>query len=558
MCEVISGGSSKTMEEFLEIEELPDLEGPGPSVQGPAVQGPADLGQACRWQTDRSEWEWEEERRSFTSRGNTIFPGANFTRFKDLSPVELFDLIMDMDILNLIATESNRYALEKGGIEDTNFSAQDIRIFFAILILRGYSKVTDYKLYWSNSGDTENRMVKDAISKNRFVLVKRFFHMGEKPLVKEAKEGEAPGEDRYKKVRNLSVHLQAKFLEMFVPEQELSHDEAMIKYFGKNGLKQSLRNKPIRFGFKVWVLATVAGYVVSFDLYQGKGVGVHHTENVKTVGAAAASVLDLLDMLPKDKMDLPYHIYADNFFSSHRLIEVLTAENIQYTGTIRQDRVKGKPPITPVDKFKKKERGYYETVVLSDKSQIVTRWNDNAAVTLISSCHGVQPLGTAKRWSRKEKKRIEVPQPFVISQYNKFMIGVDRFDQNNNHLRIAVGGKKWYWPVTTWLLDTAVSNAWQLHRKSGGTMTMLEFKREIVCTILREAAATRTKRKQTGPVGARPGDGVRYDMIAHYVKRRPERRLCNMELCTARCVTYCLKCDRHVCIDHFQEYHTKK
>jgi hypothetical protein len=26
------------------------------------------------------------------------------------------------------------------------------------------------------------------------------------------------------------------------------------------------------------------------------------------------------------------------------------------------------------------------------------------------------------------------------------MFGVDRFDQNNNYLRISVGGKKWNWP----------------------------------------------------------------------------------------------------------------
>jgi hypothetical protein len=149
---------------------------------------------------------------------------------------------------------------------------------------------------------------------------------------------------RFKKVRPLANHLLAKFTEMYVPEQELSHDEAMIKYFGKNGLKQAIRNKPIRFGYKVWVLATVSGYVVTFDLYQGKGIGTYTTQNVKTVGAAAASVLDLLDLLPEEKLNLPYHLYADNFFSSHKLIEVLGEHNIQYTGTIRQDRVKGSPP----------------------------------------------------------------------------------------------------------------------------------------------------------------------------------------------------------------------
>jgi hypothetical protein len=115
---------------------------------------------------------------------------------------------------------------------------------------------------------------------------------------------------------------------MFVPEQEISHDEAMIKYFSKNSLKQSIRNKPIRFGYKVWVLATVSGYVVCFEMYQGKGVGDHTAENVQNVGAASATVLDLLDMLPEEKLDLPYHIFADNFFSSHKLIEVLGEKNI--------------------------------------------------------------------------------------------------------------------------------------------------------------------------------------------------------------------------------------
>jgi hypothetical protein len=54
-----------------------------------------------------------------------------------------------------------------------------------------------------------------------------------------------------------------------------------------------------------------------------------------------------------------------------------------------------------------------------------------------------------------------------MSTTYKFMFGVDRIDQNNNHLRIAIGGKNWNWPVVTWLLDTGVQNVWQLHKRSG-------------------------------------------------------------------------------------------
>ncbi len=43
----------------------------------------------------------------------------------------------------------------------------------------------------------------------------------------------------------------------------------MIPYYGRHGSKQRIQNKPIRSGYKVWVLAEVLGYVVQFDPYQG-------------------------------------------------------------------------------------------------------------------------------------------------------------------------------------------------------------------------------------------------------------------------------------------------
>jgi hypothetical protein len=96
-----------------------------------------------------------------------------------------------------------------------------------------------------------------------------------------------------------------------VPEQNLSHDEVIIKYFGKSGLKQAIRNKPIRFGFKSWVLSTVSGYVICFELYQGKGIGQYHVvENAAAVGAASGTLLDLIDIIPEEKKDLAYHFFG--------------------------------------------------------------------------------------------------------------------------------------------------------------------------------------------------------------------------------------------------------
>ena len=56
----------------------------------------------------------------------------------------------------------------------------------------------------------------------------------------------------------------------FVPSQHISHDKAMIEYFGKHSCKQAIRNKPIHFGYKVWCQNIPSGYSVSFDSNQGK------------------------------------------------------------------------------------------------------------------------------------------------------------------------------------------------------------------------------------------------------------------------------------------------
>ena len=43
---------------------------------------------------------------------------------------------------------------------------------------------------------------------------------------------------------------------------ELSVDESIIPYYGRHGAKQFIKGKPIRFSFKLWVLAKPKGYII--------------------------------------------------------------------------------------------------------------------------------------------------------------------------------------------------------------------------------------------------------------------------------------------------------
>jgi hypothetical protein len=182
---------------------------------------------------------------------------------------------------------------------------------------------------------------------------------------------------------------------------------------------------------------------------------------------------------------------------------------------------------------------------------------------MVSNLLGSEPLANCSSYSRQLKKYLNVPQPDIVKKYNSNMGGVDRLDQNINHHRIKIGGKKWYYPILTWLLDTAVQNSWQLHKKAGGRLSALDFRREIVCPILRSAAEVR-KRNPSGPtVGigrlANPGEEeVRYDCVGHFlIVKRNIRKLCSYEECKTKCQTYCEKCNRAICADHFKIFHTK-
>jgi hypothetical protein len=63
---------------------------------------------------------------------------------------------------------------------------------------------------------------------------------------------------------------------------------------------------------------------------------------------------------------------------------------------------------------------------------------DNLVVTAASSSIGVNPISYVQRYSQKKKKKISVPRPHMIGEYNKYMGGTNSMDQN---YRISIRGK---------------------------------------------------------------------------------------------------------------------
>ena len=79
-----------------------------------------------------------------------------------------------------------------------------------------------------------------------------------------------PSFDRLYKLRPLLRILADAFRAAHEPSQQISVDEAMVRYKGRSSLEQYMPKKPIKRGFKIWCLCDAnGGYMQEFQIYTG-------------------------------------------------------------------------------------------------------------------------------------------------------------------------------------------------------------------------------------------------------------------------------------------------
>lgn len=323
-----------------------------------------------------------------------LFPDSDYTAFRNLTPVEAFELFLSDQVIEKIITESRKYALFKNE-PDPLLTPEEIKVFIGILIVSGYNWLPGKRYYWENGADVRNNLVYNAMRRDRFIQIMKYIHLADNNF---------PNlQDKMWKLRPLMNILQEKFHEQFRPEQHLDFDESMIPYYGKHSCKQFIRGKPIRFGYKAWCVNTVDGYLVSFDIYQGKQVTAN-TQYDADFGKAASPLVVMIDNMPDNVKCLPLRFYFDNLFTSLNLLTHLKERGYEATGTIRENRLPKDCSIPSTKALKNKKRGTFEFAKSEEECILVARWVDNAVVTVASTCYGINPIQNVQRYCREEKK----------------------------------------------------------------------------------------------------------------------------------------------------------
>ena len=156
---------------------------------------------------------------------------------------------------------------------------------------------------------------------------------------------------------------------------------------------------------------------------------------------------------------------------------------IYMTGTLMKNRIPKELTIAKTSKeFKQMSRGdyryhlyNYELKGKTEQAGLVC-WKDRDVVYCITN--STTTVDSDKCFRRSQDGLLEIGRPMVISEYNKYMGGVDLADMKRLHCNSTIMGQnRWWLKIFFYLLDVGTSNANVLFNM---TMRMEEKKMNIV------------------------------------------------------------------------------
>nr|CAH7718955.1 unnamed protein product [Callosobruchus chinensis]CAI5818917.1 unnamed protein product [Callosobruchus analis]CAH7726829.1 unnamed protein product [Callosobruchus chinensis]CAH7733976.1 unnamed protein product [Callosobruchus chinensis]CAH7741215.1 unnamed protein product [Callosobruchus chinensis] len=365
------------------------------------------------------------------------------------NPIDFFSLFFTEFFLCEIVYQSNLYATQLG--QDLSLGLDELKAFLGIIIYMGFHYLPGYKLYWSTDENFHCERIARIMTQKRFLKILRFLHLTDNSSMPDR---QCSNYDRLYKVRPLLDYLGDAFKQNFGPSQFISIDESMVGFKGRSTLKQYMPLKPIKRGFKVWVMCcAVTGYVIAFDIYTGKD-----PTNDTSLGLGENVVLKLTRALE----GLYYCLFFDNFFTSVPLVYKLLRKKMFACGTVRVNRKH-----LPVNVINDKSLKQHQTDFATSGDISFIRWIDRGKkpVTVLSSMHNPSSITTVRRTNAKGEKE-EVPCPVAVSDYNKYMGGVDKMDQMIERYSVVRKSRRWWMKIFFYFIDVAICNSFVIYKSS--------------------------------------------------------------------------------------------
>ncbi|XP_042340545.1 piggyBac transposable element-derived protein 4-like [Plectropomus leopardus] len=482
-------------------------------------------------------------------------PGPQLIRTTTYTALQLFQLFFTNSILQTIVRNTNEFGSAKASPSGpwTDLTLKDMFSYLSMVVYMGVVKLSSFKDYWRGGKLYGLPFPKQVITGKKFLKISQSIHLSSSAsdAANEKKRG-TPAFDRLCKIKPLYDKIRDACRRNYHPAQEITINERMVASKAHSQLKQHMKNKPTRWGHKLFVLAdSTSGYTWDFFVYEGKLNGNSGK------GLGYESVMELLNIR---MLGTGYKLFVDDFFTSPILFRDLLKKRIWACGTIRPNKIGF--PKTKVNSLDSKSPCGSIRWIRKD-SILYVQWRDTRDVTLCSTFHTAHAKNTVPRrvkgadgqWTSKD-----VPVPPVVKEYNRFSNGVDLSDTMTGYQKVHHKTQRWYKTFFYHFIDIAIGNAFLLQKdiaKSKGEklISQKEFRETLAEQLAKVGSAPIAKpAPPPAPTGA-------HHRPVHISGSSTDGRL-KCRHCHLKTPLKCSSCDMPLCFipgrDCYNEWHAEK
>ena len=272
------------------------------------------------------------------------------------------------------------------------------------------------------------------------------------------------------KIRPLISHFIKVSQSLYDPESKLTIDESMVKYNGRSKFRVYMPLKPIKYGFKAYVLTeATSGYLINWDLHQGK----------------KKTVLEIVQGLVSNLKSTNYLIAMDRFYSTIDVAEYLNDAGFRMVGTIMKNRTRLEEGQHIQIKFLEKGESIF--YFSKNKKFLLTVWKDSSAVHIISNV-GNTLIGEVERRSKEAKETGYIQTitcPNNVKLYSSSSRGVDKLDQMISYYNMNIKSRKWYVSIVGHWLEIAMYNSYIIFTKSTQQkISFLKYQQSVIKSLI--------------------------------------------------------------------------
>ena len=388
-------------------------------------EAPSTVPAGNRWEDDVQYWPWnptpaQKFLHHFTSlnRSQRNKTGLQCNPMDVSTPIRAWRQIFTKTLLDKIVKYTNEYGEAKAK-DWSDITRKDLELFMAVLFVTSIQKRKDKPSNWfSHNKLIDCPLVKRIMSGRKFLTILRYLHVCEMKQENPNSEGYDPAY----KVAELRDYLEKRYSLLFIPGQQLSLDETLIRAFGRIKFKVRIVSKAARYGIKVYVItdATTA-YVLRVVIYTGRTTYTQAGE----VNDHPMKTVQIVNKLVAPFVGTHRTIYIDRFYTSTELLISLAEKDLYVTGTVLANRIPLNIRIPKASqRFRSMKRGdavrskfiFYKADG-TESSVGLVGWKDRNMVYCLSNDTNNVEFDECCR--RGEDGIIRIPRPIAIANYTR-------------------------------------------------------------------------------------------------------------------------------------------